>query len=330
MILDLDNTKAYHLYMFLDKDEKPLYIGISKNLTTRIEVQHFKSSNGNLSQECIKETHNILYHQATSEDDMKIKERYLINTLSPKYNNKMNNKNDFDFYIPINWKEYNFNKEELLKKRLNNETKTHLKFRNYKYDFQNQKVLKLSTDRTIRTFGTCLFRTEEYYPNIEFPMRNGGGYNRQDDFHFLKINNELYVFSREIFNFYDFEYTDFESSTGTIQDIKKLTKEYGLDSFVIVSCKEKKGIFDWGDHFYKLPNEVLFMKYEVLKKTGFLDKEWEELLEKAFINFKKPHYSWLIGRCYTKEERLYAEKTYNEWEKKYLNGLKKVDNVIYI
>ena len=82
-----------------------------------------------------------------------------------------------------------------------------------------------------------------------------------------------------------------------------------------------------------LPSERAFaykMKYEVLKKTGFLDKKWEELLEKAFIDFKKPHYSWLIGRCYTKEERLYAEKIYNEWEKKFLQRFKKVDNVIYI
>jgi excinuclease UvrABC nuclease subunit len=90
MILDLDNTKAYHLYMFLDKDENPLYIGISKNLTTRIETQHFKSLNGNLSQECIDETYSILYHIAFSEEDMKLKERYLINTLNPKYNKTMN------------------------------------------------------------------------------------------------------------------------------------------------------------------------------------------------------------------------------------------------
>ena len=329
MILDLDNTKAYHLYMFLDKDENPLYIGISKNLTTRIEQQHFISKSGNLSKECIQETYKILYHQATSSDDMKIKERYLINKLNPKYNDKMNNRNEFNYSISVEWQEYEFNKEELLKRRENNEYKSHSKFRNYSYDFQNQKVLKLSTDKTIRTFGTCLFRTEEYYPNIEFPMRSGG-YKRGDDFHFIKINNELYVFSREIFNFYDFEYPDLESSIGTIQDIKKLTEEYGLDSFVIVSCKEKKGIFDGGGDFHKLPNEVLFMKYEVLKKTGFLDKKWEELLEKAFIDFKKPHYSWLIGRCYTKEERLYAEKIYNEWEKKFLQRFKKVDNVIYI
>ena len=318
-----------YVYMFLNEFEEPIYIGISKRLTTRIETQHFKGKSGNLSKECIEETHKILYHQATSADDMKIKERYLINTLNPKYNNKMNNGNNFNFSISFDWEEYKFNKDELLKKREDNEYKSYSKFRNYSYDFQNQKVLKLSTDRTIRTFGTCLLHSDKYYPNIEFPKRSGG-HNRGDDFNFIKINNELYVFSREIFNFYDFEYPDFESSIGTIQDIKKLTDEYGLDSFVIVSCKEKKGIFDGGNNSDKLPNEVLFMKYEVLKKTGFLDKEWEELLEKAFINIKKPHYNWLIGRCHSKEEILYAKKIYNEWEKKYLNDLKKVDNVIYI
>lgn len=50
--------------MFLNEKEEPLYIGISINLTTRIEEQHFKSLNGNLSQECINETHSILYHSA--------------------------------------------------------------------------------------------------------------------------------------------------------------------------------------------------------------------------------------------------------------------------
>ena len=114
MILDLDNTKAYHLYMFLDKDENPLYIGISKNLTTRIETQHFKSLNGNLSQECIDETYSILYHIAFSEEDMKLKERYLINTLNPKYNKKMNKKNRFSFTIDIDWKLYNVDVENLI------------------------------------------------------------------------------------------------------------------------------------------------------------------------------------------------------------------------
>ena len=81
--------KGNYIYMFLSETEKPLYIGISINLVNRIETQHFKSSNGNLSLECIHETDRILYHQAVSSDDMKVKERYLINKLNPKYNVKM-------------------------------------------------------------------------------------------------------------------------------------------------------------------------------------------------------------------------------------------------
>lgn len=307
MILDLNKTETNYLYMFLNKNEEPLYIGISKNLTTRIETQHFKSKFGNLCKECIEETYKILYHQATSEDDMKIKERYLINTLKPKYNNKMNNKKSFDYKIQINWQQYEFKKEELLEKRYKNETKQHLKFRNYNYDFESQDYLKLRTDRTIQTFYTCLFNLERDYPNIIFPKRRGGlgGYNSfEDDFHFLKINNELFIFCYEILNFYESEYTGFGELVHEFKDINKLRNEYGIDSFVIVSSKEKKGIFAGDHHMHKLPNEILFMKYDVLKKTELLDKEWEQRLDKALINFKKPHYEWLVQKCLTKQKTL--------------------------
>ena len=295
--------------MFLNEHEEPLYIGISKRLVPRIETQHFRGKSGNLSKECIEETHKIKYHQATSSDDMKIKERYLINTLNPKYNNKMNNGNDFNYSISVEWEEYIFNKEELLKKRENNEYKSNLKFRNYNYDFQNQKLLRLNTDRTIRTFCTCLLNHDEYYPNIEFPKRNWGGYSLLDDFYFLKINNELYVFCSEILrHFYNTEYPGDGSVIKTIKDVFSLRTKYFLDSFVIVSCKEQKGIFDGGYSDYILPNQVLFMKYETFKATGFLDNEWEELLDKGLINFNKSLYEWLLGRFLTKEENEYSEK----------------------
>lgn len=299
----------FNVYMFLNQAEEPLYIGISKTLTTRIEKQHFKSKSGNLSMECIEETHKIKYHQATSSDDMKIKERYLINTLNPKYNNKMNNGNDFNYSISVDWEEYIFNKEELLKKRENNEHKLNLKFRNYNYDFQNQKLLRLNTDRTIRTFCTCLLNHDEYYPNIEFPKRNLGGYNPFDDFYFLKINDELYIFCSEILrHFYNTENPGDGSVIKSIKDVFSLRTKYLLDSFVIVSCKEQKGIFDGGYSDYVLPNQVLFMKYETFKTTGFLDKEWETLLDKGLINFNKPLYEWLLGRFLTKDENEYSEK----------------------
>ncbi len=318
----------FNVYMFLNQIEEPLYIGISKTLTVRIEKQHFISKSGNLSKECIEETYKILYHQATSADDMKIKERYLINTLNPKYNDKMNNGNDFDYPIPVKWEVYEFKKEELLKRRKDNETKTHLKFRNYNYNFENQKILKLNSDRTIRTFDTCILNLDKYYPNIEFPERNRGGHNYDDNFSFLKVNNELYVYTNEILhNFYDVDYP-FDGGDIIIKlkkDIKELRAEYGLYTFVIVSSKEKKGIFG-----FKKSNELLFMKYEALKASGFLDKEWENLLDKALINYKKSRYNWLIGRSYTKEEEAYSEILMNEEINKLRNSYKKVGNVIYL
>ena len=302
-----------YVYMFLNELEEPLYIGISIRLVQRIEAQHFRGKTGNLSKECIEETHKILYHQATSADDMKIKERYLINKLNPKYNDKMNNRNEFNYSISVEWEEYEFNKEELLKKREDNEYKSHSKFRNYSYDFQNQAILKLNSERTIQTFSTCLLNYDEYFPNLQFPERNWGGYNPLDDFYFLKINNELYIFCKEVLlNFYNTNYPGDGSVEVSIKDIEELRNEYGLESFIIVGSKEKKGIFGGGDYIEKLPYEVLFMNYKKLKETKLLSEEWENLLDKAIVNNKKPHYEFLLGRCLTKKENENLDQIINE------------------
>lgn len=44
---------GFFIYMFLDREENPLYIGQSINLIKRVEKQHFLSKYGNLSDECI-------------------------------------------------------------------------------------------------------------------------------------------------------------------------------------------------------------------------------------------------------------------------------------
>ena len=104
--------------MFLDDNENPLYIGQSINLIQRIEKQHFLSEYGNLSEECIQITKQILYHECVSADDMKIKERYLINTLSPRFNISLNNNSRFSFTIDnIEWKYLSLNTELILEKK---------------------------------------------------------------------------------------------------------------------------------------------------------------------------------------------------------------------
>lgn len=109
--------KGFFIYMFLDQEETPLYIGQSINLINRIEKQHFLSEYGNLSEDCIHKTKQVLYHECISADDMKIKERYLINTLSPEFNIALNNKSKFSFSIDIDWKYLPLNTEGILEKK---------------------------------------------------------------------------------------------------------------------------------------------------------------------------------------------------------------------
>lgn len=109
--------KSFYIYMFLNEEEEPLYIGQTINLVQRIQRQHFLSDYGNLSEECILKTKRVLYHECLSEEDMKIKERYLINTLSPKFNKSINNNNKFSFSIDIDWKYLPLNREKIIKER---------------------------------------------------------------------------------------------------------------------------------------------------------------------------------------------------------------------
>lgn len=177
--------KGNFVYMFLNEIEEPLYIGISINLVNRIEAQHFKSSNGNLSQECIHETDRILYHQAASSDDMKVKERYLINTLNPKYNVKMKNNSRFSFAIDFDWKLYSLDKEEILKNKINKSLKNHPTLKNHNHDFINQRTLKISSTKNIVCLCTCTFEYEKYFYDYEYPERNGGSYHGVNDDFFL-------------------------------------------------------------------------------------------------------------------------------------------------
>ncbi|MBP2615819.1 GIY-YIG nuclease family protein [Chryseobacterium jejuense] len=98
--------KGFYIYMFLNKENQPLYIGLTTNLIGRIEDNHFKLVSTGLDESCLNEISNILYHECLSSEDMKIKERFLINKLNPKYNISFNSNNEFSFDINIDWYSY--------------------------------------------------------------------------------------------------------------------------------------------------------------------------------------------------------------------------------
>ena len=172
---------GFFIYMFLDEEEKPLYIGQSINLINRIEKQHFLSEYGNLSEECILKTKQVLYHECISADDMKVKERYLINTLSPEFNISLNNKSRFSFSIEIDWKYLSLNTEKLLEKKEENKIKNKL-LRNI-----HAKVVNQGTKTNI-VYGARISKEfkDDYF---KFRMRKG--------FHctylIFKINEHIYL-----------------------------------------------------------------------------------------------------------------------------------------
>lgn len=113
----MSRKENFFVYRFLDENQETLYVGKTKNLTGRIRSTHF-SKLGHLPDECYSETKIVVYSECLSESDMAIQERYLINTLNPKYNDKMNRSDTFSFTINcFDWKYLPFVRpEEKVKK----------------------------------------------------------------------------------------------------------------------------------------------------------------------------------------------------------------------
>jgi hypothetical protein len=263
--------KGYFVYMFLDMDDNVLYIGSSIHLVVRIEKQHFLSQHGNLSEECILESHKILYHQGVSSDDMKIKERYLINILEPKYNNKLNNNNKFSFTIDIDWKLYSLDTEGLIEKRQKKNQSN--KLANHSFDINTPSLIieKANKNNYLRI------------PSLsDEDKERMGVYPFFNDAYFMLINNEYYYH----------HFNDISSSVGytllnntrTYRTLEFYNKEYGSKFFIWVECKENDNdLFEISESPYasdyygekedkttknERDKRLLFINYDMLRASG--------------------------------------------------------------
>jgi hypothetical protein len=250
--------KGYFVYMFLNENEDVLYIGSSIHLVTRIESQHFVGQNGNLKEECILETHKILYHQSLSESDMKVKERYLINTLVPKYNNKMNQNDRFSFVIDnINWKLYSIDNEGLIEKR------------NKKKEFINH-FLDINSDLLI--IDKSNRKNYQMFDSKNYPWHSDT---------FIKINNEFYFHNfNSLSSCATFKIINGVRVYGTVEHMKNT---HGSDIFVWVDSTVCDDVLfrldkvkpykprDESIESYNLNNrKLLFIKYDYLRRNDYL------------------------------------------------------------
>lgn len=105
----------YYIYKFLDKEQNDLYVGITNDIKRRITQEHF-TNRGHLGYSCYTEVEYVVYSKCYSKDDARIKERYLINKLNPKYNIIHKNYSMFNFEInDFQWIYMPFDKEKFLK-----------------------------------------------------------------------------------------------------------------------------------------------------------------------------------------------------------------------
>jgi hypothetical protein len=263
--------KGYFVYMFLDIDDNVLYIGSSIHLVVRIEKQHFLSQHGNLSEECILESHKILYHQGVSSDDMKIKERYLINILEPKYNNKLNNNNKFSFTIDIDWKLYSLDTESLIEKRQKKNQSN--KLINHSFDINTPSLVIEKANKNNYLRIPSLSNEDKKRMGV-YPFFN--------DAYFMLINNEYYYH----------HFNNISSSIGytllnnirTYRTLEFYNKEYGSKFFIWVECKENdNNLFEISESPYasdyygekedkttknERDKRLLFINYDMLRASG--------------------------------------------------------------
>lgn len=250
---------GYFVYMFLDEDEDVLYIGSSIHLVKRIESQHFLSQHGNLSEDCILETHKVLYHQGVSESDMKVKERYLINTLAPKHNNKMNNNDIFSFAIDnIDWKLYSLDFEGLIEKRYKK-----IEIINHSFN-ENSSHLLIGKSNRKNYLRISRSKTNQFWQDV----------------YFIKIENEFYF--HNLNNLSSYAGYSFEGSERVYSSLERINSVYGLNSLIWVDSNENDNVLfrhNETDFFHpeegkilsdKRDKKLLFIKYNLLRKIDFI------------------------------------------------------------
>lgn len=267
--------KGYFVYMFLDIEDNVLYIGSSIHLVKRIEQQHFLSQYGNLSEECILATHKILYHQGVSSDDMKIKERYLINKENPQYNVKLNNNSKFSFTIDIDdWKLYSLNTEALIEKRAKSKNISQIVCHN----LEIKKVQDHLYD-TYFSYAMIDYEHKNSYFTIDlskvsFQIENKEIIEKSKLFLFL-INNEYYVLGLNLDKLYQKNLL----TNGFYLNIDlRNCNQYLEEGFFVKTDLES---YQWEE----APN--FGIKYDYLKEENFFGIELQEYLEAKLSKIKR-------------------------------------------
>lgn len=112
----MEQVEKHIVYQIQGDAESVLYVGITKRMSQRLRREHF-TQNGHLDAACYRDARAIFYHECISHEDAAFREAYLIKTLNPRFNEKLNNPGKFSFSISFDW-QYLPVDTSLLSKRL--------------------------------------------------------------------------------------------------------------------------------------------------------------------------------------------------------------------
>ncbi len=300
----------FYVYQLLNKLEEPIYIGVTGNIKTRINVQHFGKT-GHLPSECYEETYMVLYSECVSQDDAKIKERYLINKLSPKFNDKLKNGSRFSFEIDgWEWKYIPIDKNGLIIKKSNKEEITDLSLEYKHKAFKSLKSEKLQLLNRIPCKATLLTETKYAFGKLKLSV--------------LSINNVIWTFHEQVHRLIDNNSTK-GSTVNTIKLINESiirVNEVCLtsDPYIIKDNIKPVAVDSWNRELYpsttvlvaiNAVREILVYtinneletyvekldKNGMIKFSGYVCKgDWEEHVFYSlndFVNFSKNNNTWL-------------------------------------
>lgn len=134
----------YYVYKHLDKDNNVIYVGQTTNIHGRQTTHKSKSK-------WRKEISKIEYSEVTDKLIMNIYEKFYISKFNPKYNKKdLDCKYSEYFYAmkELDFKEYIYNKEELINKRVyikRHKIKFHEAFESY-YNNVSETIDKMKSE----------------------------------------------------------------------------------------------------------------------------------------------------------------------------------------
>jgi len=203
----------FYIYKFLNQHEVPIYIGITGNITRRIQKEHFGVT-GHLSDECYSRVSKVLYSKCVSEDDAKVKERYLVNKLSPQYNTQMNNGSLFSFNMPdFEWLRIPFYKIGLIKTDKKNKIK--LNNINLSCEHKSHKSLK---NGSIKHFKQIPSKSETLLQDICL-------FSKTAKISALSLNNVAWVFHEQIHRM-----IDHTSTKGSLINTIMFINKYNIDA----------------------------------------------------------------------------------------------------